>query len=303
MAQCGAGIGFARVRAAFVVLGLCFCAVAAHALSPYVKADRLAGGDLTAHLAQVERKLQEQGFTVVGRHRPRGMPQHATVVATDPALTQAIGQAGGPAILAAGLRVGVKADGTLTYIQPEYWARAYLRGGYDAAAGAVRAAQERLARAFGTGEPYGGDVPAEDLAAYRYMVGMERLDAARSELRSFASFDEALRTVQDNLARGAGGTAKVYEVVLPQRQLAVFGVAMNDADSGEGWWVNKIGPDHVAALPYEIYIVGGKVYSPYGRFRIALAWPALGMGQFMRIVNAPDAIHNTMSRLAGEGGN
>lgn len=303
MTQGHAGSWFGRVRVSVVALGLCVCAFAAHALSPYVKGDRLAAGDLSAHLALVERKLQEQGFTVVGRHRPRGLPQYATVIATDAALTQAIGQAGGPAILAAGLRVGVKADGTVTYLQPEYWARAYLRGGYDAAAGAVRAVQDRLARAFGAGEPYGGEVPAEDLAGYRYMIGMERLDAARSELRTFASFDEALRTVRDNLSRGADSTAKVYEVVLPQRQLAVFGVAMNDADSGEGWWVNKIGPDHVAALPYEIYIVGGKVYSPYGRYRIALAWPALGMGQFMRIVNAPDAIHNTMSRIAGEGAN
>ena len=45
--------------------------------------------------------------------------------------------------------------------------------------------------------------------------------------------------------------------------------------------------------------VGGKVYALYGRYRIALSWPALGMGQFMRIVRAPDAIHQTMGRLAG----
>ena len=55
----------------------------------------------------------------------------------------------------------------------------------------------------------------------------------------------------------------------------------------------------MAALPYEIFIVGNKVYALYARYRIALAWPALGMGQFMGIINAPDAIHDTMSRLAG----
>jgi hypothetical protein len=76
-------------------------------------------------------------------------------------------------------------------------------------------------------------------------------------------------------------------------------VALNDPEQGEAWWAGKIGPDHVAALPYEIYIVGSTVYALYARYRIALSWPALGMGQFMTIVRAPDAIHTTMGRLAG----
>jgi hypothetical protein len=52
-------------------------------------------------------------------------------------------------------------------------------------------------------------------------------------------------------------------------------------------------------MPYEIFIVGNKVFALYVRYRIALAWPALGMGQFMGIINTPDAIRNTLSRVAG----
>jgi hypothetical protein len=107
--------------------------------------------------------------------------------------------------------------------------------------------------------------------------------------------------VQENLTRGAGGTRRVYEVVMPAQNVAVFGVAMDDASTGEAWWAAKIGADHIAGLPYELYIVGGKVYAPYARYRIALAWPALGMGQFMGIVNAPEAIRNTLLRVAGGG--
>jgi hypothetical protein len=33
---------------------------------------------------------------------------------------------------------------------------------------------------------------------------------------------------------------------MPDRKLAVFGVAMNDPGDGEGWWMNKIGADHIA---------------------------------------------------------
>lgn len=289
------------MRPLLAALVLWALSAAAQALTPYVYGDRLPAGDLASHVAEIERRLAAQGFTVVGRHRPQGLPQHASVVVTDADLLQAVARAGGPAVLGAGVRVGVKGDGTVSYVNPPYWYRAYLRGSYAAAEPAVRSVQDRLARALGAGEGFGGDVKAEDLPGYRYMLGMERLDSANSELRGFTSFDEAVRTVQANLARGVGSTAKVYEVVLSQQQLAVFGVALNDAETGEGWWAGKIGPDHVAALPYEIYVVGPKVYSPYARYRIALAWPALGMGQFMGIVRAPDAIRGTMLRVSGEG--
>jgi hypothetical protein len=281
---------------------LALLSAASWALSPYISGDKQAAADVGTQLAQAERRLQAEGFAVVGRHLPKGLPQHGSLVVTDRALLDAVRHAGGVAIVGAGLRVGVKSDGTVTYMNPEYWYRAYLRAGFDAAQPAVRSAQQRLAKALGAGAGFGGDVPAAELADYRYMFGMERIDSLRNELRSFANFDEALRTVQDNLAKSVAGTAKVYEVVMPERRLAVIGVALNDAEQGEAWWAGKIGPDHVAALPYEIYIVDGKVYALYARYRIALSWPALGMGQFMTIVRAPDVIHATMGRLAGVSG-
>ena len=136
--------------------------------------------------------------------------------------------------------MGVRGDGTVFYQNLEYWARAYLRGNYDRADAAVQKAATRLAGAFGPGKPAGGDVKAEDLAGYRYMLGMERF-GDRSELNEFASFDQAVQTIRDNLAKGVGETAQVYAIVLPEQKIAVFGVALNGAEFGEGWWVNKIG--------------------------------------------------------------
>ena len=286
------------LTALLALLGL-LGAPACFAIGPYLAGTAMPAGELPALMAQLEQKLRADGFNVVGRHLPRGLPQQGSIVVTDAKLLDAVRAAGGPAIVAAAIRVGVKSDGTVSYMNPDFWGRAYLRGQYDAAQPALRSERERLAHALGAGAAFGGDVPEADLANYRYMFGMERIDSPRNELNAFGSFDEALRTVRDNLAKGTGQTAPVYEVVMPQAQLAVFGVALNDPDYGEGWWVNTIGADHVAALPYEIFIVGGKVYALYGRYRIALSWPALGMGQFMRIVRAPDAIHQTMGRLAG----
>lgn|SRR3989339_59640 len=269
------------------------------ALSPYTHASKLAAADLSAQLAQVEKKLQAEGFTVIGQHMPKGIAGRASVVVSDPAMLAAI-RATGPSssIVAAGIRVGIGDDGSVSYMNPDYWYRAYLRGKFSGAQEAVNSVQKRLVKALGEGTGFGGDVPQAELTDYRYMFGMERFDSANSELSSYASFDQALKAVKDNLAKGLGDTRQVYEVVMPDKKMAVFGVAMNSSGDGEGWWVNKIGTDHPAALPYELFIVDNKVYALYARYRIALAWPALGMGQFMTIINAPEAVRNTMVRLA-----
>ncbi|MBN8487345.1 MAG: hypothetical protein J0M20_06425 [Burkholderiales bacterium] len=281
-------------QACLGVLLLCG-SLGAAALEPYVHADRQAAADLTGQMARVEQKLTAAGFSVVGRHQPPGLPDRGTLIVTDKGLLEAVRGAG---IMAAPLRVGVSADGQISYANPEYWLRALLRGQPEVAGRLGSSLRERLGQALGAGKAFGGNVPAADLPDYRYMIGMERFET-RAELRDLASFDEALKTVRDNLAAKVGKTLKVYEIVLPERRVAVFGVAMNDSSQGEGWWVPRIGADHMAALPYEVYIVDGKIMSPFGRYRIALGWPALGMGTFMGIVNAPGIIQATLGQVAG----
>ena len=271
------------------------------ALSPYTSGAPLPAGDLQALMGAVEKKLQAEGFTLLGRHLPKGLEAGGVVLVTDNAMLQAIRATGGSGIVAAAIRVGVQRDGRVSYTTPEYWNRAYLRQAYPQAEAAARSVQARLAKALGPGNGFGGDVPADRLANYQYMMSMERFDSFRSELRAFGSFDEALQTVRKGLSNGVGATAKVYEVVMADRKLAVFGVALNDAARGEGWWVGKlgaVGQEHMAALPYEIFIVDNKVYSLMGRYRIALAWPSLSMGDFMNIRYAPDVILSTMNKLA-----
>lgn len=271
------------------------------ALSPYTSGSPLPAGELAAQMGAVEKKLQAEGFVLLGRHRPKGLDSGGVVLVSDSGMLQAIRATGGTGIVAAAIRVGVQRDGRVSYMTPEYWYRAYLRQAYPQAEAAARSVQARLTRALGSGTGFGGDVPADRLANYQYMMSMERFDSFRSELRAFSSFEEALQTVQKRLGSGEASTAKVYEVVMAEQRLAVFGVALNDVARGEGWWVGKLGaagPENMAALPYEIFIVDNKVYSLPGRYRIALAWPSLSLGDFMNIRYAPTVILQTMNKVA-----
>ncbi len=277
------------------VIGL--VSLAANALQPYVGAEKVAGGDLNAAMSAVEKKLAAGGFTVIGKHTPKGVAAGAIVV-TDPALLDAAKSIGGLGIVAAPLRVGVKADGTVSYINPEYWLRGFARKDYAKVEAAGKAAADKLQKALGTGQPFGGDLPTDKLADYRYMFGMERFDSS-TEIKTYDSFDLALKAVRDNLAKGVAQTAKVYEIVAADKKLAVIGFAQNNAEKGEGWWVNKIGADHIAAMPWEIIIVDGHVHSLQGRFRTALAWPTLTMGQFMGISMHPEYTRKMAEDIAG----
>lgn len=220
----------------------------AHALQPYVAGDKVAGGDVRAAMAAAEQKLTAAGFTVIGRHNPQGLPQHASIVVTEPGFSAAMTQIGGSAVVGLPIRVGVKADGTVSYQNLEYWQRAYLRANYGKAEAAVKATSGKLQQALGAGKPFGGDVKPEDLPTYRYMAGMERFDD-KSELKTHAT--------------------------------------------------KKIGPDHVAALPWEVFVIDNKAYSLFARYRTALAWPDLGMFQFMGIGSHPDSNQGMMAKVAG----
>jgi hypothetical protein len=106
-----------------------------------VKGEKLPGADLPTQLAQLEKKLQAEGFTVIGRHTPAGLPGHASLVVTDPAMLEAIRTIGGSAVIASGIRVGVKSDGAVSYMNPDYWYRAYLRGQFKTAQPAAKSVQ------------------------------------------------------------------------------------------------------------------------------------------------------------------
>lgn len=269
------------------------------ALSPYFQADRVSGGDVQGVMKQVEDKLFKAGFTLVGKYAPAGLADYGVVVVTDKGMLDAIHRMGGASIVGAPIRVGVKADGSVSYMNIEYWQRAYFRKQFPLADKAVVAAQARLSKALGRGKPFGGDVARQDLADYQYMFGMEGFETDKNLLMEHLAFEDAVKAVRDNLARGAGKTAKVYEIVMADKQMAVFGVALNDAKEGEGWWVKTIGANNIAALPYEIYVVNNKANHLFARFRIALGWPAVGMGDFMRIVEAPGIIRDQLTVVAG----
>lgn len=270
------------------------------AITPYIHAEKLKPAETAKVAEEVEGKLKAAGFQVLGHYFPRQLPDYAVVVVSDEGIQNDIRALGGANIVGAGIRVGVKSDGSVSYMNPDYWYRAFFRGQFNKAEKSVRAVQEKLARTLGAGLGFGGDETAVDLPRYRYILGMERFDSDKNQLAEHVSFDQAVKTIRDNLDKGVANTSKVYEVVMPNEKLAVFGVAMNDETLGDGRWVAKIdGQQSIASLPYELYVVNNTANALFGRYRIALSYPDLNMAHFMRIVSTPDEIREALGAVAG----
>lgn len=281
-------------------VGLLVVSGLASAISPYFYGDKVSGDSTQAIASAVETKLKGAGFKVVGKYFPKKLTTHGVIIVTDDAVLREIGELGGEAILASAIRVGVKADGTVSYMNPDYWHRAYFRKNFAKAEKTTKTVAEKLSKALGKNDAFGGDETAGKLANYRYMIGMERVDSPKNKLAEHASYAEAVKTVRDNLTKKVNQTTKVYEIAIPDKKISVFGVAMNDDALGDSKWLQTIQMEEsIAGLPYEVFVMNGEVHSLHGRFRIALAFPDVGMGKFMRISSLPKKIIDTMSGVAG----
>jgi hypothetical protein len=282
-------------------------ALADEVLMPFVLAGT-ASGDVASVSSEVKSKLTGAGFEVVGEYSPYAGAN--VIVATNDALKNHAAESEFGAY-GAMVRVSVTRNGDQTevaYTNPVYMAAAYRM------ASDLSDIRAQLEKALGAKQDFGSEknLTAEDLREYHYTVMMEYFDDP-SELAEYDSQEEAVKAVEDSLAAGLGGTAKVYRIDIPGKDETVFGVALKgvDADdcSGDEYIMSRIDrstPRHTAHLPYEIVVSDGTAYALYARFRIAVNWPHLPMvasesgATFFSIMCAPGAIEEALIQAAGE---
>jgi hypothetical protein len=117
------------------------------------------------------------------------------------------------------------------------------------------------------------------------------------ELNEFTSFDEGLKTIENNLKAHKENTTLVYKVIYPTEKVAVFGIGLQSKEDGESYFLPKIGEENIAAMPYEIILQGKTVTMLHGKYRLALSWPELTMGTFMKIMSTPGDIEDMLQAV------
>jgi len=265
-------------------------------LKPYLLGFR-GPGTIEVKMPEVKAGLEQKGFQVVGEYTPYQGAR--VIVATSEALKAAAAKSAFGAYGAV-VRVAITDTGKEVQVaaaNPRYFAAAYrMKEGLDDAATALEQAIGRTAD-FGSKE----GITAAKLRKYHYMMMMPYFDDP-VKLGSFPSHDEALAAVEAGLAAKKGGSSKVYRVDIPGKKESVFGVAIAEGDGADATIMKVVDTGelrHTPHLPYEVMVSDGTVYMLHGKFRIALDFPDLTMGTFMKISGAPSAIEERLKAVVG----
>lgn len=266
--------------------------ILAQELNPYILVGE-SPNTLDETGQKVTEALKASGFEVLGQYNAENNQTLKVIVYSRKDLQQISLKVKDRGALAAALKVGLKADGpgtTISYLNPEYLFQAYLRDAYDThRVGLIKVSSDVKSALSPLGNKntgFGGGITAEDLREYHYKMMMPYFTDP-VELKEFSSFEEGVKTIENNLKSQKGATQMVYSLKFNDEKVAVFGIAFLDEEKGEKQFLPIIGEDHLAAMPYEIIIEGKKATMLHGRYRIALHWPELTMGTFMKIRSTP----------------
>ena len=249
--------------------------------------------------------VTDAGYQIIGEYHPENNSSLYVVCFTNDALKNLSLKFDDRGTLGAVLRLGfVEKAGktTVSIVNPYYMFYAYWGKQMSGNEQAVDAMAESILKVFrkeGVLIAFGGSLEKEDLPEYHYKIMMPYFDDP-DELEEFNSFDEGLAVIRRNLDAKKGNTLKVYEMVIPDKKIAVFGVGLLDQETGEANFLPIIGEDHIAAMPYEIILQGKEATSLAGKYRFALYWPELSMGEFMKIMSTPGDVEDTMEGLTEE---
>ena len=292
-----------------LLLALGFFSLAqAEVLKPFVLGITVSGtmADVVNHTTE---KLTEQGFTVVGTYSP--YPNATVICASHPDISAAAAKATNGGFGAAQRVAITEVDGKLqvTYVNPAYIGTAY-------GLGKLESVSAKLETALGHEQEYGSKKGIKEKklgpGKYHYKMMMPYFDNI-DVLNTYADYQTAVQTVEANLAAGKGGTAKVYRIDLPGKDVSVFGVAIPEGDGPDAGAkdTDKEITDIIdykeirstAYLPYEIMVQGNQAIALRGRYRIAVHYPDTSMAGkhgFTKIMSSPGGIKNALKAVAGK---
>jgi len=251
---------------------------------------------------KVKSSLESKGFKIIGEYNPENKDELKVIVYTRDDLKKICFGVKDRGALAAALKIGlVKAESQIvvSMLNPVYLFYGYLRENIPDYTDLLDISEEARKAMQSVGadfEPFAGSVKEKKLVKYQYMIGMPGFDKP-VELKMFSSFNEGLEIIRTRIEEKAGSCIKVYEMVDADKQIAVIGIGLYDAEIGEPKFLPIIGEANIAAMPYELILQGNNASMLHGRFRIAMHWPDLTMGTFTKIMKTPGEIEDFMKTL------
>ncbi len=236
------------------------------------------GGKVSAYLKgaltdaeALKSKLSSAGFEILGESNNGG---GTTIAFTCPTLKK-LGSKPHKGF-AAVMRAFVNSnDGEISITNPLYFEKGYLGRGYDEVA--AKKILSKLNSAIGGLKNSTDKLKNSKLSHYHFMIGMPY----------YEDMDTVAKGDHNTLLSKIKATGKVaYELTLSPN-VTVLGYNLDNNS-----FVNTIGTKDGILLPYPVLIEGNKAKILAPKYYIALSYPLLKMGQFMKISTVPGKIED-----------
>jgi hypothetical protein len=227
-----------------------------------------------ADAKSVASKLKQAGFTVLTTYSPAKKEYLKVIVVTNKALKSAASKPKRGFAAIQKVLVNTKAKTVLT-TNPTYWLKAFLQKDYNA--GTATATTKALGKALGKLTPTKDALDAGKLAGYHFMIGMPYY-------QDMLELKKGAKTVK--------GKKALFALKLANGA-TLYGVKMS---KGAESFISTIGEDKALVLPYTVLIEGGNAYALHAKYYLAISYPLLTMGEFMKISSIPDTIERSLKK-------
>ncbi len=254
-----------------VLLLLVFTAVSAQAakISAYFDAPY-------ANEKQVKSQLEQSGFKVLATYSPASKDYLKVMIFTNKEL-QGIASKKTRGFAAIQRVLVNDKTKTVRVTNPAYWLRAFMQK--DFKVGSETNIQGAIAKALGKLTATKDTVKEADLAKYHYAISMPYYE----DMLEIKKGEGLAAKIKKN---------KVFEVSLGNGSTLV-GVKMS---KGTEKFIETIGEENALVLPYTLLIEDGVAYALHAKYYLAMSYPLLSLGQFMKISSIPDAIERKLKK-------
>jgi len=255
--------------------------------------------------AKVEKLIKQSPFSVISEYSPYEDAYIYIITSDELKSLASEAEYGG---FAAPQRISLTRVNNLmqiSYTNPVFMKHAYRMKTVD-----MQPVLDQMTQAFGFEKFFGGDgLTARKLKRYKYSFGLEGFNSFY-ELPEYESHVKALATLIEGFNKKDSGITKVYELKIPGKEQVIFGVAMNEKDSGDEALntkktmgiIDHLALKRTAYLPYEIMVDGNRIIALHARFRIAAYFYDLkmfGPHGFGKLFSTPTAYNKAFTKVSG----
>jgi len=249
-------------------------------------APKLVSAYLIGHImtsAEVSAKLKGAGFEVLGTYTINKKNKLETVVFTNDAL-KAMANRPNRGFAALGRVLIDGKNNQISIANPVYFGKAFMQ--QDADYPAMVKLKETLTETFSGLEESSDKWSYVGLTSYHFMVAMPYYQD--STIVGEGPTQELLLKAQNYQK----GSLLLFTLKLAEGKYLLG----YDLSHRTGRFPEKIGVDKAGLLPYTILIENNEARIMAPKFYLAVAYPQLSMGQFMKIATVPGAIEADLKR-------